>query len=161
MDAVYSRRTRWFLSRCLADAFLAGAWNGDRLAARAGQALEPRPTWVRPLVRRVLAAYARPPTDRPRELAAFVALQLETAGWRAPPEHPRVRRWFIPELTMGRRRWPVPELTSPAALARFLELDDGRLDWLAESRGLERTVVDERLRNYRTRGLRGEVARRG
>ena len=60
-----------------------------------------------------------------------------------------MRRWVVPELTMGRRPWPVPEFTSQAALARFLDLDHGRLDWLADARGLERTAADERLRNYR------------
>jgi hypothetical protein len=49
---------------------------------------------------------------------------------------------------MGRRRWPVPELPSVGALAAFLELSDGELAWLADARGLERTVPDERLRNY-------------
>ena len=146
---MYSRRTRWFLSRCLADAFLGGVWNGAGLLARGGQALAPRPPWLPALVHEVLGVYHRPPADRPRELAAFVALQLESAGWPAPQEPPRVRRWIIPELAMGRRPWPVPELSSVAALARFLDLDDGRLDWLADVRGLERTVIDEKLRNYR------------
>lgn len=154
---MYSHRTRWFLSRCLADAFLAGAWDEWQLVAAAREVLDPKPTWARPLARRVLGAYPRAPGDRPRELAAFVALQLETAGWRSSGERPRVRRWIVPELTMGRRRWPVPELTSPAALARFVGLDDGRLDWLADARGLERTVVEEKLRNYRYSWL----ARRG
>lgn len=146
---MYSRRTRWLFSRCLADAFLGGVWNRAGLLARGRQALEPRPPWLPALVHEVLGAYHRPPSDRPRELTAFVALQLESAGWPAPPQPPRVRRWFIAEVTMGRRPWPVPELSSVGALARFLDLDDGHLDWLADIRGLERTVMAEKLRNYR------------
>jgi len=62
---------------------------------------------------------------------------------------PRVRRWFLSEQQMGRRRWPVAELETPADLAELLGLDPGRLDWLADARGLERSVASERLRNYR------------
>ena len=50
---------------------------------------------------------------------------------------------------MGRRRWPVPEIASVGALATFLGLSDGELAWLADARGLERTVTDEPLRHYR------------
>ena len=35
------------------------------------------------------------------------------------------------------------------ALAELLELSTGQLAWLADVRGLERTVADEPLRNYR------------
>lgn len=58
---------------------------------------------------------------------------------------------------MGSRRWPVPELASVGALAEFLELSVGELAWLADARGLERTVADQRLRNY----LYSAVPRRG
>ena len=148
MLAVYDHRTRASLSRCLADAFLAGAWNEDQLAARASQALTPpRPRWVRALVREVLGAYHRPPADRPWELARFIALQLD----HMPPSGiaaPRVRRWFVAELAMGRRPWPVPDLASVGDLAGWLDVGQGQLEWLADSRGLERTVKDKRLRNY-------------
>ena len=146
---MYDRRARAYLSRCLADAFLAGVWTEPRLVARAAQVLEPRPRWIRPLVREVLAAYHRAPADRPRELAAFIALGLERRPQIPRAEPPRVRRWLLPELAMGRRPWPVPELASVAALARLLGVGDGHLAWLADTRGLERTVADEKLRHYR------------
>jgi len=155
---MYDRRTRAYLSRCVADAFLAGVWNERAMVARVGRSLDSRPPWLLPVAREVLAAYHRPPADRPRELAAFIALALEG---RPRPEDatrsPRVRRWLIPELAMGSRRWPVPELASVGALAEFLELSAGDLAWLADARGLERTVTDQRLRNY----LYSAVPRRG
>ncbi len=46
------------------------------------------------------------------------------------------------------RRWPVPEIASLHELAEFLGVSDEHLAWLADVRGLERTVADERLRNY-------------
>jgi len=50
---------------------------------------------------------------------------------------------------MGRRPWPVPELASVGALAEHLGVGHGDLAWLADARGLERSVVDEQLRHYR------------
>ena len=147
---MYDARARSYLSRCLADAFLAGVWNERALADRAGRALDPRPRWVRSVARAVLAEYHRPPSDRPRELARFIEVVLRN---RRPggddPGRPRVRRWLVPELAMGRRRWPVPEIASVGALATFLGVSDGELAWFADARALERTVEDERLRHYR------------
>ena len=146
---VYDARSRGYLARCLADAFLAGAWNERALVDRARRVLDRRPSWVRSVARDVLAAYHCPPTDRPRELARFIELAL---GSRRPvagdPAPPRIRRWLVPEPAMGPRRWPVPELTSTGALASFLGLSDGELAWIADARGLERTVEEQRLRHY-------------
>jgi hypothetical protein len=116
---------------------------------RARQAVVPAPGWLRRIAAAVLAAYHRPPVDRPRELAAYIRQAI--TDLREPPmaRRPRVRRWYLSEQQMGQRRWPVAELETAAELAELLELDAGHLDWLADARGLERTVHSERLRNYR------------
>jgi RNA-directed DNA polymerase len=147
---VYDSRTRAYLSRFLADAFLAGVWTERALADRAARALDRRPSWLGPVARDVRSAYIRPPLDRPRELARFIELclaQVETSSAEVQP--PRVRRWLIPVSEMGRRRWPVPELSSPGQLAEWLGCEGGELAWFADARGLERSVTAERLRNYR------------
>lgn len=146
---MYDRSTRAQLSDCLADAFLAGPWNETALVIRAGQVLEPPPVWIDPLAQAVITTYARRPGDRPRELAAYVALELERMHPAPGAAAPRARRWLLAELSMGRRPWPVPDLPSTGALAEYLGLGAGHLDWLADVRGLERTVADEKLRNYR------------
>ncbi len=147
---MYDARTRAYLSRCLADAFLAGVWNERGLVDRAGRALDRRPGWVRPVARDVLAAYHRPPLDRPRELARWIDLALRDRSLPADDlEPPRIRRWLVPEAGMGWRRWPVPEIVSPGDLAAFLEMGAGQLAWFADARRLERTVAHERLRHYR------------
>ena len=142
-------RVRTGLARCLADAFLAGAWNERALVDRAGQVLDRRPRWIRAVASEVLDAYHRPPADRPRELARFIDLALARRPAAAASRPPRVRRWLVPEPAMGRRRWPVPEIASTGSLARFLGVTDGELAWIADARGLERSVEDERLRHYR------------
>jgi len=120
------------------------------MVRRAGSALERRPRWMRRVARAVLAAYARPPADRPRELARFIDAVIEglprsEAELRPPP----IRRWLVPEPAMGRLRWPVPRFASTGELAELLELSHNQLAWLADVRSLERTVEHERLRNYR------------
>jgi hypothetical protein len=149
-ETVYEPRTQTQLAGALAAAFLAGEWTEDALVRRAGQAIVPAPRWVRSVAAAALAAYHRPPVDRPRELARYVRLVIE--GLEAEPpmvSKPRVRRWFLPRGRMGRQRWPVAELETTADLGDLLGRDPGRLDWLADVRGLERSVASRRLRNYR------------
>ena len=68
---VYDASTRRALGAALGAAFLAGRWSEQAMVRRGAQALEPRPRWLRAVVREVLAAYHRPPADRPREPAAY------------------------------------------------------------------------------------------
>ena len=149
MTPVHEPRHQTHVAGALASAFLAGPWNEDALVSRAGQAISPTPRWIRRVAASVVAAYHHPPVDRPRELATYVRLMI--ASLREPPttERPRVRRYLLSEERMGRRRWPVAELETTADLAELLGLDLGRLDWLADVRGLERSVDSEQLRNYR------------
>jgi RNA-directed DNA polymerase len=143
-----SQRTA--LADALAAAYLErGEWTAEALAARARGVLAPAPRWLGAVAREVVAAYPRPPSDRPRELTAFVALALGDRRRSIARRPPRIVRRPLPEPAMGRRRWPVPELATPGDLAAWLELDPGRLEWLADVRSLERRVEDERLRHYR------------
>ena len=147
---MYDRTTRLELARGLAAAFLAGAWEQEALVARGLAALDAWPRWVVNVAAEVRTAYPVRPADRPRELAAYIELAIER---RRPPSSgdppPRVRHWHAFEPAMGRRRWPVVELASAGELAAFLELGDGELRWLADTRRAERRVPDEQLRNYR------------
>jgi RNA-directed DNA polymerase len=148
---MWSASKRAEAAHALGGAFLAGAWDEDGMVARGGAVYGRRPRWLRPLVRETLAAYHRPPLDRPRELAAYVALLLERRPPPGPP--PPVRRWMVFTPEMGRTRWSVPSLPTPGDLATFLGLDTGELAWLADTRSLERHVEAERLRHYRYRWL--------
>jgi hypothetical protein len=143
LAAVEDLSRRREVAGALAAAFLAGPWTREAMIRRGAGVLRPQPRWMRGVVRDVLALYHRPPADRPRELAALIERQipLETA--------PHVRRWMQFEPEMARTRWPVPELASPGDLAVWLGEDDAQFAWLADVRGRERDVADERLRHYR------------
>lgn len=138
----------WALARALVE----GAWpdEGD-LVARGGLALGRRPRWLRPLVRRVVAAFP----DRRCRVEAVASFLLDDARFR--------RAWWADPAALGREAqpepvmapapgppstWPVPAIATPAGLADFLGLDGGELDRLADLRGLERTSGDGPNRRY-------------
>lgn len=114
----------------LAYAFLAGAWTERAMTRRGREAVDAR--WVGRLAREVLAAYYRPPRDRPRELVAYVEIVL----WELDRETPRPERHFVTTGAMVERRWPVPVVDTVADLATWLDLSGAELDWLADVRGL-------------------------
>lgn len=155
---MYHARIRRNVARGLAGAFLAGAWTEQQLVHQAEAVLDRRAPWIGWLAHEISQAYPRPPSDRPRELSRLIDQLLEGLP---PPEDeselPRVQSWLIPTPQMGRRRWPVPEIASLGALAELLKLSDGDLAWLADVRGLERTVTSRRLHNY----WYGTIARPG
>jgi RNA-directed DNA polymerase len=141
------------VASALADAFLAGEWSRDGLLAGGAHVLGGRRAWLRSVAAAVLSAYRRAPLDRPRELAGFVAATpaFRTVILAAPAKGQTVRvagRLAVPTSTV-RLPWPVPRLDDIAALADFLDLPPGQLDWFADRRGLERRVRAERLRHYR------------
>ncbi|MGH8960533.1 MAG: reverse transcriptase family protein [Jatrophihabitantaceae bacterium] len=138
----------------VATALLAGPWTRplmhSRLTAALGQRRAPR--WVGALIDQVLDAYRDPPTDRPRELAAY--LQTRPA-WALAWQHrrsPRIVHWEPVATTALPSPCLIARLDDLSALARLLDLDAGELDWFADVRGLERTVAAP-LRHYRWRAL--------
>jgi hypothetical protein len=141
------------LPAALADAFLAGGWTAPELTIRAARTVGRTPAgppqrWLGPLVRRVLAAYPRPPHDRPRELTAFVALtlrELPSARLAAPPRHRFLARGAMADA----RPWPaMPQLETVGDLAAWLDVHAGQLAWLADVQSRERRADDRRLRHY-------------
>jgi len=141
------------LAVALADAFLAdGPWRRPALADRGGQVLGVRRRWLVPLADAVLTAYPRRPSDRPRELAAFVA-GLE-------PLREAVRRATTPIVIRSRpvvatrtvaHRWHTPVVDDLGGLATLLGLTSDHLDWYADRRAMNRRADDPRLHHYRYR----------
>src|SRR5947208_1927666 len=61
-------------------------------------------------------------------------------------------------LTGPPASWPVPALATTGALAEWLGLTPGQLDWFADCRGLERLAPPGPLRHYDYRWLPGPPA---
>ena len=150
MSGMYDEWTRVALARELADAFGYGPWRAADLAERAAGRLDRRPGWLDALAFEV-AALARRADPGRSELALAVQRFLGERG-AAPADAvaPQILRLIRPTApTLLDHEWPIARIKSVAALAERLELSLGQLQWLADVRGLERTVARERLRNYR------------
>jgi RNA-directed DNA polymerase len=140
----------------LADAFLAGEWDPLAMTRRGQRAVGQRRVWVRDLALAARHAYPQAPSDAPRELVEFLAEctplreAFAIALVRSQPL-PTIKKRFMARTAMGTARWPVAPLHSVSDLQKLLGLGHGELMWLADTRQLERTVSDERLRHYRYR----------
>ena len=130
----------------LAHAFLAGEWHPPAMTARGQRAVGERRVWVRDLALATRHAYPDAPRDRPRELARFIAACPAMRSGDIS-----VKRWYVGETAMGRTPWPVTPLHSIGDLQDFLGFSTTSLAWFADTKQLERTVADERLRHYRCR----------
>ena len=107
-----------------------------------------RSRWTRPVVEAALRAYRDAPADRPRELARFIE-----ASRPVPPRWTVARHRLLGPVRVVRMRWDTPRLDDLGALAAFLSVDPGQLDWFADRREINRWARDERLRHYRYRRL--------
>ncbi len=146
--------TRFALAQELTDAFLVSPWRADPLAESAAARMGGWPPWLDALVLSVIAVFRIAPVDD--RLALMAAIESFLTEHSAAPPVPRAA---VPRqtVTLDPRpsvpRWPVASVDSVEALAGRLELSEGQLAWLADVRGWERRVADERLRNYRYRAL--------
>jgi RNA-directed DNA polymerase len=140
---------RW--AQALAFALLDGDWTESGLVRRADLVLGHRREPVLKLVRKVLAAYPRPPWDRPRELAAWL---LATKGLKKALGAYELRspgRWMAFQPAMGDMPWPVPAIPTSGELAHLLDISTAELAWFADVNSLEQRAAEERLRHYRYR----------
>jgi RNA-directed DNA polymerase len=140
----------------LADAFLAGEWDPPAMTRRGQRAVGHRRVWVRDLALAARHAYPQAPLDAPREFAGFLAecaplRQAFLTAFEQSEPIPTIKKRFMARTAMAPARWPVAPLHSVRELRDMLGLGHGDLMWLADTRQLERTVSEERLRHYRYR----------
>ncbi len=131
---MYTNRERAAAAALLTDVMLLSRWKEEAMAEACAMALEHWPSWLDALVLHVMSVHEAPDAGERDALAAIVEAFLVQR--RAGSERVRFD-------------WPVARVGSAPQLADALELSDGQLAWLADVRGLERTVAAERLRNYR------------
>jgi RNA-directed DNA polymerase len=145
---------RFAMAETLADAFLDGPWRAEALAERGAGCLDHWPDWMDALAFSAAAFDRVAPVDRRTELIEFIAAFLrDRAAGPERPRPPQILRHLRLQRSALAHDWPVARIQSVVSLAERLELSDGQLAWLADVRGLERTVEREQLRNYRYRWL--------
>jgi RNA-directed DNA polymerase len=155
---MYVQPDRALIARELTAVFLDGPWTVEGLSERGVGSLDRWPSWITALAMTVTAVHRSAPTDEPERLTALIEsfLAERADDGRPQPPQPVSLVQPLPERSPRRRPelvhdWPVAVIESVPAMAELLELSVSQLAWLADVRGLERTVQDEPLRNYRYR----------
>ena len=139
----------------LASAFLAGQWDPPLMARRGRETMGGKRGWMIHLARAVRSEYPEPPSDRPRELAEFIAaVPYYRRAERRQKEPWTVRQWTAEPLIMVAPRWGVPVVDDLAALAAWLGVTPAHLDWFADRWSLEPGVLHEPLRHYKRSWIR-------
>jgi RNA-directed DNA polymerase len=155
---MYELPDRILIARELTHAFLDGPWTVEGLSERGAGSLDRWPSWITALAMTVTAVYRSAPAAGTTPLTGLIESFLAARPADDQPQPPQLIRLVAPVPAGSPQRrpplardWPVAVIESVPALAELLELSPGQLAWLADVRGLERTVTDQRLRNYRYR----------
>lgn len=131
------------LTSALAKSFLAGEPTIDGLVARTGRTLGRRWKWLTPLAGRYLKTFSNGLRPRHRDVVGFL---LEDAGFqRALNKHAGgviVEQWLTEQPRMRpvgpARTWTIPPLETVGALADWLAVTPGELEWFADLKDLNR-----------------------
>lgn len=146
------RATRREIAEALATAFLDGEWHLRSLMARGDRSIGAGGPWLRELAFAVMQKWREPPLPAADLLASFISLNaFFEAAWIKKQIPRRLPAWVPFHPVMGARRWSVPQLDTIGDVANWLGVEHSELSWLADKRGLERSVHDEALRHYRRR----------
>ena len=137
----------------LARSFLSAAPDAREIAARGAHALGRSWRWLGPLARRCLEAFARRPRPRRRDVIEFLRADAGfREAWRKYSTEISVARYLQEPQPMqpvaAAVSWPIPAIETPGALAAWLELDPGELDWFADLKSLGYKRNQPRLRHY-------------
>jgi len=150
---MYELPDRLLIARELTGAFLDGPWTVEGLSERGAGSFDRWPSWITAMAMTITAVHRSAPADQPERLTALIESFLAQRSDADPPQPISLVTVPPPRSPALRHDWPVAVVESLPALAERLELSLGQLAWLADVRGLERAVTDERLRNYRYRSV--------
>ena len=144
--------------RALATSFLAGESSVDEIYGRASHALGRRWPWLRSVAKRFVRFANGGTRLRHREVVRFLRQDslVERALQRYRDEI-FVKHWPIYASRMqpveGGAHWPLPNIENEGALADWLDLESGELEWLADLNTFGSESGQEQLRNYHYRIL--------
>ena len=141
------------VATALSFAFLSTVrWDRVSLVDAGAQVLGARRRWLSPLAREVLAAYPRRPADAPRELTAMIqgsdALSQAITAARARGASIRIHTYVVTPAE-ARPAPPVPRLDTITDLAALLHVPVAQLEWLADTKGMNRRAAAGPLHHYR------------
>src|SRR5690348_5778744 len=131
-----SMRPNRYVVEALASAFLDGTMTVEGVAARGMHTLGRRWAWLRPLSRRYVKAFAGQTRPRHQDVVQFLLYdQGLRHAWSKPSSKLAVRHWPIEPHRMqpvaATKWWGLPKIESAVALAEWLGVDIGYLEWFA------------------------------
>lgn len=120
-----------------ANSILAGESTPDAIVARLSRTLGREWRWLRPLVRRYRTRFDAATRPRRRDVIRFLKADEGLArALRRTHEPVRIACWIAPPGTMqpahAAHRWQVPAIESVGALAEWLHMTPGELEWFAD-----------------------------
>jgi RNA-directed DNA polymerase len=142
----------------LATSFLAGEPTVEQIIARSSHALGKNWPWLRPLAQRYVKAVAGRTRPRHREVVKFLDQDRGFRhAWSKYFHELSVQRWMTEPQRMQpcgvASTWNVLVIESVGALAEWLALTTGELDWFADLKGLAYKKNFPKLGHYHYRVL--------
>jgi retron-type reverse transcriptase len=142
----------------LARSFLAGEQTVEGILSRAGRTLGRQWRWLGPVAQRYRQAFGDGVRPRHRDVVRFL---LGDSGfqraWSRHFDRLSVEEWLTEPQRMqpiaAARSWNLPVIESVGALAAWLRLSVGELEWFADLKGLQSKRCDARLAHYHYRLL--------
>jgi len=124
----------------LSRAFLAGEPAVEDAIARARRTLGRHWRWLRPLAQRYIETFAGRTRPRRRDVVQFLVQDPGVVRAQSKYRHElRVEQWLTEPQQMqpvkAAAAWQVPSIESVTALADWLLLTPGELEWFADLRG--------------------------
>ncbi len=150
--------TRRSLLQALAAAFLAGEQTEAEILARGALTTGRKWPWMAPLATAYLREFAGQTRPRRRDVVDFL---LRDEGLNKAFKEHRGAIFVAQRLTGAQKMqpaaaaamWDLPVIETSGALAKWLRLEGGELDWFADRKQLEGRTARAQLQNYRYRVL--------
>ena len=146
------------LVKMVARCFLAGEPAADQIVARGNRLLGRNWRWLPPLAQRYIKAFTGRTRPRQRDVVRFL---LSDHGfrraWSKYSQELVVEKWLTEPQRMqpvgAAEKWDVPSVESVGALAEWLGLKTGELEWFADLKGLGYRKSGPKLNHYHYRVL--------
>jgi RNA-directed DNA polymerase len=150
------------LLRMLAASFVAGDPSPDQIAIRGSRLLGRNWPWLRSLAKRYVKAFAAGTRPRRRDVVDFLLRDPGfTQAWTKHSDKLSVAHWLTEAQRMqpvvAASTWNIPTIASVGALAEWLGVTVGELEWFADSKGLGYKRYDRKLAHYHYRILAKEA----
>ncbi len=144
--------------KVLARCFLAGEPEIEQIVARGNRALGRRWRLLRPLAQRYIKAFTSRTRPRRRDVVGFL---LHDRGfqraWSKYSQELFIEHWLGEPQRMQpvevAKAWDIPSIESTAALADWLGIEVGELEWFADLKGLGYRKSGPKLGHYHYRVL--------